>query len=599
MFVKTFSLSIKKHYLTDDYIPKFSKYDYVRELDFENIDDMHSLHEIVNCHVHTYYTYRDNVRNTNSFHKASAIFLDFDGKGEHNDSTIEEFKSSEFGRKYNWVLYSSKSHKPNIQDCFHVILPLDEHIVDLGSLSSTYKRIFEELNHNGLRCDYKVHDGARLIFPSYNMDRDEQEHIANFHFDFKTTGMYITPETASFKISEVSHVIKSTKSTKRTFAVVPKNDIDDENDEAFQDVDESSPFVKQFLRMSKNSQYKYFLSMMKFSNRYNRQNDFSPIGYNLWIAYGFMLRRIFGYKKGLSLFQTLSAGHPNDTEASIQEKYDTLNSCTEHVDTMLSKFISWTCSCGFKHLMYFKFYFMSKHSLSPTKAFEQFRKLTRKLLDKLYLHNINVEDAKIYDFSHLKYTRIFLLVIHTKEDHIHIPIRLSNLIDMLAEMYDIDRMFVTTTLTHGIIRSHVNMNGVIDLYHHIQMRISKKMAECNDEYIRVEDVHAIIKEIRGYAPKTKHVRNDLSFKHVESILSKRGVIIEKKKKRFKVDDVSTPYMAYAIDRAKIDVTYTTVLVQKTQFGYSVTKEQPKSQWLVMQRRNNIMLFPQRTEVMTC
>ena len=84
--MKPIRLSIKEHRLTNKYNPKFKQYDYTRDFDFENEDDIELIYENINLYVHTYYDYNDNNRNQRSFKSASAIFLDFDNKDGHKST---------------------------------------------------------------------------------------------------------------------------------------------------------------------------------------------------------------------------------------------------------------------------------------------------------------------------------------------------------------------------------------------------------------------------------------------------------------------------------------------------------------------------------
>jgi len=98
--MKLITMSVKEHILTDDYVPKFTKYDYIKEFDFESEDDIENIYEHVNLFVHTYYTYHDYIRHSNSFETASAIFLDLTQKHLYIHDHLQDI-SPLYGSSYN------------------------------------------------------------------------------------------------------------------------------------------------------------------------------------------------------------------------------------------------------------------------------------------------------------------------------------------------------------------------------------------------------------------------------------------------------------------------------------------------------------------
>ena len=184
--MKHIKLSIKNNYLSDTYTPKFKKYDNILDIDVESSDDLDILMETISLYVHSFYIYRDNIRGEQYFKEAHGLLLDFDNKKGHNDSNITEFLTSEFANTYNWILYTSKSHISDVQECFHVFLPLDTPITTINGLNSAYKTVYNDLLDNDIRCDTQVHDGARLIYPSIKMDDPDPD----FFVDSNFTGQY-------------------------------------------------------------------------------------------------------------------------------------------------------------------------------------------------------------------------------------------------------------------------------------------------------------------------------------------------------------------------------------------------------------------------
>lgn len=569
--MKQLRLSVKEHRLTNKYNPTFKKYDYTRDFDFENEDDIDSIYETVNLYVHTYYEYKDHTRNELSFKSASAIFLDFDGKDGHNDSTIAEFLDSDFSKTYNWFFYTSKSHVPNEQECFHVILPLDEKITDIDTLKSTYAAVFEEVHESGLRCDPTVRDGARLIFPSLNESKyDDDAHFDAFQFEMHHDGRYL--------VHTIPQKIEKKKITPQEKAVYADIVVEESDDEVMSD------YLAEFKKMSLKSKYAYFRTMMNYLNTKNKMTGYQFLSYNKWIGIGFTLYKTFGRTKGRKLFRLLSKGHPRDSQDKVDRQFDYLCGCNYSTNKNIEILIQTTGSIGFRHTMYFRYYFMSKHRFNPTQSSVLYQRMVTLLMRK-HGYDVPMEDVKLYDFSFKKNTRTFLMEIDCNGTH-HITVRLGEMMDIMSKLLRIPRKFVTTSITKGVIRRFININGVYDITRYIKVQILTLLQSIEGDFVRVSDINNIMKDIRGYAPST--IQSLLTNKNIELFLFEQGVFTDKRKKRFTVDGSSKPYMGYKVDRGNIILP---ALVAIPKSVYYRNYEPPKEEVIVPS--------PRRTLVMRC
>ncbi len=563
--MKELRLSIKEHRLTNSYNPTFWTYDYVQTFDFENETDIELIYEKVNLYVHTYYDYHNNSRNERSFKSASALFLDFDNKDGHDDSKVDEFLNSVFAEKYNWLFYTSKSHIPGSQECFHVVLPLEDNITDLETLRATYSALFDELGTYGLRCDTKPRDGARLIFPSLNESNCDDEHFDNFRFEFHQNAEYISKTIPEIAPEIVQDVIIQHKA---------------------QEVDESAnQFITEFRKMSRSSQYKYVKSMMKYLNTYNSNSGFKFLNYNKWIACGYTLHSLFGEVNGLRLFRTLSKGHPDDSQDEIDMQFNYLYGSTDTATENLIMLIKMASSVGFNQNLYFRYYFMNKHRFSVTKSKFMYQRMVRKILDDRDFTDVPTSRAKIYDYSFRKNTRSFLLEVVDAEVH-HITVRLGEMMDIMAKMLGIPREFVTTAITKGIIRRFININGVYDMIRFIKTQIID-LLQCEDgDHVKISDINNILKDIRSYVPSTIH--NLMTNKNIELYMFELGIFTDKCRKRIVENGSSKQHRVFKVDRDSI-ILPNEIAIPKS--VYYTNKQEALNTMII----NNI----NRSVVMTC
>jgi len=565
-------LSVKNHFLSDDYIPTFKKYDVVRTIDITDDSGIEELYYIINSYVHTYYKYKNNLRNEKSFESASALLLDFDNKGHHNDSTISEFVSSDFAQKYNWILYTSKSHIPNIQECYHVIVPLDEYITSINSLANTYNKLFSELDDEGIVCDTQVRDGARLIFPSMNMD-DSENHFDTFVFEYNVSSKCysIAPETTiDDNIPNVSYDL--------IYETIGTEDYPD---------DGVNFYIDEFRKMSKSAKYAYMKRIMTHLNMKNRRSGFSFIQYKRWVAIGYSLYNIFGTVKGLRLFRVLSYGHPNDTQDSIDKQYENLCYTNFDVVDSLGVLFSISSRSRFNHIMYLKFYYMNKHRMGRYEKYSLYITMVRKLLIMYGYEHIDMSKVKLYNYTFKSKSRTFLMVISDDDNDIHIKVNLSDMIDIMAKLLSVDRRLITTSITRGVIRKYININGVYDVVNHIKKRILDILNDNESDIIRVSEINDIVYNTRTYTPST--IQGLTTNKNIELYMFELGIFIEKKKFRFKKYD-NRAYMGYIVDKNQIRITSDKILlesykyvVKKKEIGYIIPKTS------VCSRINNVVM----------
>jgi len=519
--MKQIQMSIKYNYLSDSYIPKFIKYDDVVSLDIENTDDLDTFVEFVSTYVHSYYEYVDNIRTEATFKRSYGVILDFDNKQGHNDSTILEFQKSEFAKKYNWILYTSKSHISDVQDCFHVFIPFDVPVDTVTDLKSAYYKIFDELDTCNIKCDTQVHDGARLIYPSvklYDIDFD-------FYIESYFLGEYYKYTQTSVNVPIPALIVKTHELTDNNL------DIDDIDNK----------YLTVFNTMSKTAQYSYIKSVMRYLNSKNRNNGYNLINYNMWIGIGFSLYRQFGYSNGIKLFKILSDGYPGDTSQFIEQQYNYLSGDNNNTAVNLDIIIKISSKMGFKHSMYFKYYFMSKHTFSYKVSLMYYTRMQRYLMNKYNLDEFNYNDVKIYNYSDKKNTRCFLLEARNDEKYIHITVRLGEMMDIMSELLSVDREFITSSVTRGIIRRFININGVYNM----QLYARNKIIDSVDStYIRVSDINNIMSRIRSYTPTTIH--RMLTNSHMQQYLQSIGFLLFKKKRRVG----KKTYMMFKVDLTK-------------------------------------------------
>lgn len=134
-------------------------------INLEDDNHLKALRNITASFPHCFSHFKWNARKGENMLRATCFQFDFDSKGEHDDMTIKEFMDSSFGKKYSWILYTTKSHlKEPGEECFHVIVPLK-----VPFLKGT-EQLFKEtskyvVDREGLRCD-NTHDVTRLLNPA-------------------------------------------------------------------------------------------------------------------------------------------------------------------------------------------------------------------------------------------------------------------------------------------------------------------------------------------------------------------------------------------------------------------------------------------------
>jgi len=568
--MKKIWLSIKEHRLTNKYNPTFRQYDYVQSFDFEDDRDIELIYEMVNLYVHTYYEYNDNIRKEAQFKAASAIFLDFDGKDGHNDSSIEEFLDSEFSRKYNWMLYTSKSHITNDQECYHVILPLDTKIKDLPTLKATYDSVFKEIKENKLKCDTSIRDSARLIFPSLNESNNDDKHFENFKFEINYDGIYLKSSEPTYS----EPIIEQLES------LIPILYSDESIDEEIMD------YVNEFHNMSNKAKYTYFKTMMKFINIRNKRSGFTFLSYSKWIGIGYTLYKIFGELNGKRLFRVLSYGYPGDTKESIDRQFEYLSECNFSTNKNIEILIQLTISIGFKHTMYFRYYFMAKHRFNISQTSVLYERMVKVLMNDHGFYGPTTH-AKLYDFSFKKNTRRFLMELRYDDEIYHISVTMSEMMNVMADILKIPRKFVTTAITRGVIRKFININGVYDITRYVKVKIMNLLNETDGEYVRVTDVNNILKEIRDYSPSTIH--SLITNKNIELYFFELGIFVNKRKKRFSVDGSSKPYAGFKVDRTKIVISESVAIPKRAYYLFYEDKLKQNENIIIPQINNHVVM----------
>jgi len=538
--MKLINLSVKKHVFTEKYSPTFGKYDFVTSYDFESSESVNELINTTTRYVHSFYTYENNQRSEKSFNGATSIFVDFDGKGTHRDSSIAEFLDSDFAKKYNFVLYTSKSHTSEA-NCYHIMLPLKTPISDVFSLKATYVSIFKELHSEGLKCDTQVQDGARVIFPSYNQDKSEEEFVNNFVCEHHIDGVYYQGVTASFDDLEV---MKKRKKPKKKKAEKEEKVYESRADEDYDVLLDDNIYIEPYLGMRIERKYKYINTVVRQMNAFNRLHKFTKLSYTQWIACGYYLRKAFGYTNGLKLFQLLSEGHTKDTPESIERQYDRLDSSVVDEVEAYDVFVRLSTTFGYSHKMFFRFYYMSRQRFDATKKFVLMGQIKAKLAKSFGL-DIGASGAKFYFYDSGRLQRTFLMVIPNVG---HYKVSLSTIIDIFAELLKINRVFVTTTLTRELFRREVSKNGVYNIKSHICNRVIDEVLNGN-EIVSYQDINSVVNDVRSYCPST--IQDKITTRNIITMLSDTQYLTSKVKRRFG----SSVTTGYSVNTSNVNKTF--------------------------------------------
>jgi len=163
---------------------------------------------IVTTFNHSPHIFKSGYRKSGNFIETSGLILDFDNKNDHRDSSIQEFINSDFAKTFAYILYTSKSHVPDVQrDSFHVFVPLNAPIKDT--------KVYQELlylvgfylkQQDDLKTDKAIlaDKGNRFIYPSRQNNK-----ACNFA-DFKMkVNIFQTLKNGDLKLNEGTPVVKN------------------------------------------------------------------------------------------------------------------------------------------------------------------------------------------------------------------------------------------------------------------------------------------------------------------------------------------------------------------------------------------------------
>jgi len=506
---KTIDVSVKEfNNRYNNYYPNVTTYDYTEKIDISTESGINRLTELVMTNVHSFYRYTDNVRSEDTFISASAIILDFDNKGDHSDSTITEFINSQFADKYNWFLYTSKSHIPDEVDCFHVAMILKEPVTSIKDLRRTYSYIFSELKNENIYCDYQVRDAARLIFPSREsgtLNYDRFEVYNNNSVDY-----FSIKNIPSTYVDLFVSPPKTKKTTKKKYKAVYPSSL------------EKSKYHIAFDTMSDNEKYIYASKIVVFLNNINKKHNFTKISRLDWISLGFSLNTVFGYDDGLLLFNTLSVDHPNDTNETIMYQYnsiDTRNNYTLGIDTL----IKISAKLGFDHKLYFIYFYKTKHDIGVRAKHDIYREIVTILCDDVYGYSY-----KIYGYDNSTSARTFLLETIKPNGVFYRKVTLTEIIDVASMVMGVHRDFITTSVTSGIIRKFIRFNGVFDYKSYIinEFTTSKHI---DGNLYKISHIPSIIASMKKFIPK--RIMSKLTVSYIIDVLVDAGIVVDKIRKR--------------------------------------------------------------------
>lgn len=475
---------------------------------FNLVNDKESLIEYLTNKVHSFYTYKNNLRKESHFIEAQAIVLDFDNKGKHDDSTIDEFVSSEFAKKHNWILYSSKSYIPNKQDCFHVALFLDKPITSADILKKCYKFVLNELKKENIKSDPQVCDAARLIYPSRKSGEDN---IVNLKLLSNTDGEFFSVEE---NYEEISNWNLNPKKEKKV-----REDKINSNVRPDFVPDKDNIYAVEYYKMSEKQKHKYMRVLMKSLNFMNFKTKYDLISRKDWINLGYALDTEFGKEKGYKYFLKLSRGHPNDSISDLRYQYDVIRSSNDY-RLNIEAIINISRKLGFNHNIYFNRYFKYKQIFSNKRKKEIFNAVMNRVASD---RGVDKKNLKIHSISSSKFARTF--VIENISDGSLEKISISYLIDIVAELFKINKKFVTTIISRGILRQNLNKNS----FDYEKYIVNKIAENSRGEYFVLSDINKIVDDIKKIS--TREISLNYSIKNIVSMLIKKGIVRCKVRKR--------------------------------------------------------------------
>lgn len=513
MIEKLIKVSVKQfHNKRNLYFPNIKTYDSVEIIDLFNNNDIDFLVDTMALDVHSYYVYDNNNRNEKSFREAYAIVLDFDNKGHHDNSSIDEFINSSFANKFNWFLYTSKSHVIGANaDCFHVAIFFETPITNVELLKKTNKFIFNEIKKDGLVCDYQVSDAARLILPSRKNGTYECDDI-ELYSNFK--GEFFSLEKNIDEINNINLKIVTTKNKNNvnlyTHDIIRRDE----------DYDESVYF-KEFKMMPSIEKFVYFRSIVTFINQQNSKSRFNMLTRRDWINIGLGIDNEFDFSEGSSLFSMLSSGHPNDDYDDIIYQYDNIHSNNRKIlnaDTV----IKISARLGFDHNMYFVYYYKRLHKFTTTKRLKLFNSIVKRLYNDVY------EDSyKLYRYTSKGREKSYLLVVNKHSNVEYRKVSLTHLMDVASNVLGTPRQFITSSITKDVIQKFISINGVFDFESYIIDKFTS--LKTYDGNYKMSDVIGIVNDIKSFTPKSVSVNYTVA--KVVNFLFEKGIVIKKTRKR--------------------------------------------------------------------
>ena len=278
--------------------------------------------ELIISNQHSTSAFIDNKRNEKSFIKMKSLIVDFDSKNGETNTTIEEFMKSDFADKFNYILYSSRSHQLNGNgDCFHVLIPLSETIEDLTIAKACIAMLGKELDYMGLKYDKNAFNSpSRYINPSRNSGETHLSARRRLVYHTQTDKLRYSPRSGlDYQIIEEEYMARALKATQSKTARVVENDpmnyqVDVNTSEYDNGFDVEYQWSKTFYILSRKNQLQLVRSMMRTVNRMNAKSGWTRLSDSkTWYRIGASLFNLFGYDDGFKLFHTLSAGFKSPT----------------------------------------------------------------------------------------------------------------------------------------------------------------------------------------------------------------------------------------------------------------------------------------------
>lgn len=276
------------------------------------IKDENEFLATILIYPHSAITFQNNKRNETCFKDAKAVIIDFDNKNGHKAPSIEGFLESDFASRYNFIVYTSKSHTED-KHCYHVYIPLSETISTKNQYRQLLKGLEKYFEGEGLTLDKQATNSASRYFnPSRHCGEKPIEALKRFEYVFENDNIDLNPN--DYYIEE---------------------SIQNQNTDLYKsETPESRFFHSLVFEEQKNS-------IIAFYNLLSHHNQ--ELNYRDWMRLGASAFNLFGKDIGWVLFRIVSQNYI--------KKDGTIESETEIRDVYERILRSKNTVCGFSYII--------------------------------------------------------------------------------------------------------------------------------------------------------------------------------------------------------------------------------------------------------